>query len=41
MAIRNCFFTSTSENPPDFQFGFAKLYSQTRNEVIHKHVVFH
>ena len=43
MAISNCLFSPNSENPRGFSiwFVFAKLGSQTRNEIIYKHVVFH
>jgi len=37
MAISNCLFSPTSENPLGFsiRFVFAKLIAETRNEIIH------
>ena len=41
MAINNCLFSPTSENSRGFsiRFVFAKLVSETRNEIKHKHDV--
>ncbi len=43
MAISNCLFSLTSENPNGFsiRFVFTKLVAETRNEIIHKTVVQH
>ncbi len=40
MAISNCLFSPTSENPRGFsiRFVFANLIAETRNEIIHKHI---
>ncbi|MBS7332531.1 MAG: hypothetical protein KIG88_02910 [Weeksellaceae bacterium] len=40
MAISNCLFSPTYENPRGFsiRFVFANLVAETRNEIIHKHV---
>ncbi len=40
MAISNCWFSPTYENPRGFsiRFVFANLVAETRNEIIHKHV---
>ncbi|MDG4716912.1 hypothetical protein [Winogradskyella marincola] len=39
MAISNCLFSPTYENPRGFsiQFVFANLVAEKRNEIIHKH----
>ena len=42
MAISNCSFSPTSENPCGFPTWcvLAKLSANPRNEIIHKHVIF-